>query len=387
MKILITSDFYLPIISGVANVIIGLKKQLELLGHDVRILTFIKNKKSYYDETNKVYFFRSLFFQFYKDSLNGINIYNPLMKEIYSWSPDLIHSQTEFFSMRFAKKISKVINIPIVHTWHTDFSSHYPNFKLMKCTYELILRIILNKSLQAPVVRIICPSIKTTQMINSFNIKLPISVLPSGINLNHFTAKIPQKEINEIFKKNNINKEYFRLIILSRLAKEKRIDKLIIYFSKLKKLHNNIQLLIVGDGPVKKNLENLTHELNLENDIKFCGSVVPEVVNKYYKCSNIFISASQSETQGLTYYEALASGIPIVCKNDIVLNDLLINGHNGYSFDTEEDFLEIFNKLLKNKDLYEKIQNNTTKSVEKYSAENSINKLVSIYNDCLLNSK
>jgi 1,2-diacylglycerol 3-alpha-glucosyltransferase len=383
MKILITSDFYLPTITGVTNVILVLKDVLEKKGHDVRILTFKKCKKSYYDTKQKVYFFRSLKFQFYKDSLNGINTKDPLMNEIYTWKPDIIHSQTEFFSMRFAKKIAKQLSCPIIHTCHTNFERHNKNFHMGKNLYMFIVKFLLKKSLAYPVVKLITPSKTTKDLMETYNLNLPISVIPSGIDLKKFTTPIDDKVINEIKNKYNIKKDKFNLITISRLSEEKHVDDLIKFFSKLVKTNNKIQLIIVGDGPEMQKLVNLTIKLELSNNIIFCGAISPDIINLYYKLGNLFISAATKETQGLTYYEALASGLPIICKNDPVLDGLLIDNYNGYIFNTEKEFLDIINNLVNNPEHLESMKNNTKDSVTNINLEQFANNIINEYNSLI----
>ena len=105
MKILITTEFYLPFRCGVTLAVLNEKRALESNGHEVRILTITSEKTSYYH--NSVYYIRSNFPQLYKDSYATLAFNDPLVKEILEWKPDIIHSQCEFFTMVFAKRISK----------------------------------------------------------------------------------------------------------------------------------------------------------------------------------------------------------------------------------------------------------------------------------------
>ena len=65
----------------------------------------------------------------------------------------------------------------------------------------------------------------------------------------------------------------------------------------------------------------------------------PAKVQDYYQIGDIFVSASTSETQGLTYVEAAANGLPLLCREDLCLKGVVIDGENGYQYRTEEDFL------------------------------------------------
>ena len=78
----------------------------------------------------------------------------------------------------------------------------------------------------------------------------------------------------------------------------------------------------------------------------FTGMISPEEVYQYYQAGDIFVSASTSETQGLTYVEALANGLPALCRKDECLNGVIENGRNGWQYTDSEDFLDKLHKLL-----------------------------------------
>jgi len=82
----------------------------------------------------------------------------------------------------------------------------------------------------------------------------------------------------------------------------------------------------------------------------FTGMVEPSQVYKYYQLGDIFVSASTSETQGLTYVEAAANGLPLLCRRDPCLDGVLVEGCNGYEYEAEEEFCEILDTILHNPD-------------------------------------
>ena len=119
---------------------------------------------------------------------------------------------------------------------------------------------------------------------------------------------------------------------------EKNLDELLIFFEKAYSVDNNLIFLIVGDGPAKKQLEKKAHSLGVGACVIFTGMIEPENVQKYYQLGDVFVSASTSETQGLTYIEAAANGLPLLCREDPCLQDVLIGGVNGYSYTDEQSF-------------------------------------------------
>ncbi len=78
--------------------------------------------------------------------------------------------------------------------------------------------------------------------------------------------------------------------------------------------------------------------------------VDPSEVHKYYQLGDIFVSASTSETQGLTYIEAAANGLPLLCRRDPCLDDVLVEGRNGYEYEAKDEFCELLDTILQNPD-------------------------------------
>ena len=108
---------------------------------------------------------------------------------------------------------------------------------------------------------------------------------------------------------------------------------------------------------------------------------------KYYNTGDIFISNSVSESLGLTYIEALASSVPIVCRSDKALNASLIDGENGYSFADEKAFLNKIIPLIDNPELRRRMGAAAQKSVEKFSLDKFADNLLNVFNTVIENRK
>ena len=96
---------------------------------------------------------------------------------------------------------------------------------------------------------------------------------------------------------------------------------------------------------------------------------------------DIFINASQSETQGLTYIEALASGMPVVAKADRVLDDVLIEGKNGFIFTDKTSLLSALDTLLNDDSLRHEMGIAAAKSVEKFTGAHYARAVSDLYSE------
>lgn len=337
MKILITTDAYNTMVNGVAVSVNNLYQSLKESGNDVRILTLAQTPFSYYEKD--VYYIKSSAIKIYPDARGTMAFWDDLLEEIVEWEPEIIHSQCEFFTFVFARKIEKRLNIPIIHTYHTLYEcyTHYfcPNKNMGKRLASAFSKFICDQA-----DRVIAPTMKTANLLESYVVNSEITVIPTGISLERLRRNVDKEECEKLKEKYGIPGQVPVMVTLGRLAQEKNVEFLIRQMKVPQIREAGIHFLIVGDGPNRERLELLVKELELENVVHFAGMVPPEEVYKYYRLGDIFVSASQSETQGLTYIEALACGLPLVCFKDECLEQVLRPGWNGYCFENEKDFAQ-----------------------------------------------
>lgn len=344
MKILITTDLFTTATNGVVTSVKNLQNELKDKGHDVRILTIsdsIHSHKSY-----NIYYIRSMPFAVYPDVRMPISYRHPLIKELVEWKPDIIHSQCEFFSLTFAKYIAKHTGAPIVHTYHTLYEQYVSYLIPGKRLGKQVVKVVSKNRLKK-VKTVIAPTHKVETALHSYGIDKSISVIPSGISLTQHNMRLSEEQLKQ--KKLSLGIEPTKTILLNlgRLGTEKNLEELLKLFSIAVTKYDNLVFLIVGDGPDKERLEKLSDELGVSDHVIFTGMVAPSEVQEYYQMGDIFVSASTSETQGLTYIEAAANGLPLLCRQDLCLQDVVVQGKNGYTYTTASEFLKYLGYILK----------------------------------------
>ena len=108
------------------------------------------------------------------------------------------------------------------------------------------------------------------------------------------------------------------------------------------------ELVEAGKDPHEiEKFEDTVYSKDIKDNVIFAGKSPWEDVPCYYDMADVFVTASKSETQGLTVLEALASSTPVVCANDPSYIDAILPGTNGYVFDTEEEYIKNIKKLKK----------------------------------------
>lgn len=337
MKILITTDLFTTETNGVVTSVRNLRSELEASGHEVRILTLSDSIHSHAD--GAVTYIRSIpFGVVYPDVRMPTSYRHPLIRALVDWKPDIIHSQCEFFSYQYAKYISKRTGAPIVHTYHTLYEQYvtyiFPSQKLGARAVGFLSQKRLKR-----VSHLVAPTSKVEKTLRGYGIEQDISVVPSGICLEQHKQPLSKEARLERRRELGIADDDLVLLNLGRLGTEKNLSELLDLFAEAASNTDHLFFLIVGDGPAKEELEQQAHALGLTGKIRFTGMVPPSQVQNYYQLGDVFVSASTSETQGLTYVEAAANGLPLLCRRDPCLDDVLLPGENGFTYTCASEFL------------------------------------------------
>ena len=347
MKILITTDLFTTRTNGVVTSTHNLIHDLKRRGHDVRVITFSKNGKSWKEDN--VYYIKSMSLEWiYPEVRMNSSRASKYVKEIVEWCPDVIHSQCEYFTYAFAKRVAKKTGAPIIHTYHTMYEDYVTYVFPFKRLGAWIVRKFIRSRLKHAYA-VIAPTEKVkASLVNFCKIKNRIAIIPSGISLDKHKIRISEEERKEGRGAFGLTDEHFVLFNLGRLGTEKNIQELISYFAKISKRHENARLLLVGGGPAREELEELAKNEGVRDKVIFAGMVDPDTVARYYQLGDLFVCASTSETQGLTYIEAAANGLPLLCRNDPCLDGVIEDGKNGYRYESFEEFESHIDNVIAN---------------------------------------
>ncbi len=342
MKILITTDWYKSAVNGVVTSVRNLETGLRQLGHDVKILTLSETHFSYVNQ-NTTYIGSVKAEKIYPCARVKIPLKSRLIENIIKWKPDIIHSQCEFSTFSLARKISDITGAPIIHTYHTIYEdyTHYfsPSIRLGRRAVRLFTRYIARHT-----DCMIAPTEKVESILKKYKCKIPVEVVPSGVDFDVIVSNKNNAERQDFRRSIGIPDGKKVILYSGRLAEEKNLDEIIGFLGRNKP--DNAVFLIVGDGPYREEIEKKIEEFGLKDITIMTGMVSYSEMKNYYCAGDVFVSASQSETQGLTYIEALANGLVLLCKKDECLDNVLQDGINGYAYTNESQFSERLDRLL-----------------------------------------
>lgn len=389
MRIGIFTETYTPYISGLVTSELMLKKALEKKGHEVYVVTAnLENFHYEYDNKDRVLRIPGIPTGIYDSRLTSIYPIKAINK-IRSWHLDVIHSQTEFAIGTFARLFAKQYNIPIIHTYHTMYEDYvyYITKGHFDKSSKKLLEYLTKFYCDRTITELIVPTKKAYDLFKKkYNVSRNIHIIPTGIEVDRFYKEnIDVKKSNLLKKKYNIKNKDFVAIFVGRIAEEKNIPFLIDVTEKIIKRKPNFKLLIVGDGPDKEKYEKLAKKCG--DNIIFTGKVPWDDVPIYYDLANVFISASQSETQGLTIIEAMASSLPALCINDESFVGTVVDDLNGYLFQNEEECIDAVLKIMNDKKLLSSLEVGARNSAEMHSSKYFAERVLDVYNLAIKNRK
>lgn len=394
MRVGIFTESYPPLVNGVSTSILMLEHALTKLGHEVFIITVSDNKKDYVLENNG-HILRL-------PSVNLANCYDYKMTSVYpikavnmikKMNLDVIHSNVEFTVGIFARVVSEQLSIPLVHTYHTNWEdyTHYitKNKKILDDICKKLLKYLVVFFEDKTVTELIVPSNKIYNLFkDKYKFTKNIHIIQTGIETSKFYKEnFNQKDINSLRKKLGIKKKDFVVMTVSRLAKEKSVDKIINNHKELVKKYSNMKLLIVGDGPDIDKLKDEAKSLGVSDSVIFTGKVPLNDIPIYYQLGNVFVTASKSETQGLTVVEAISSSLPVVAVKDDSFVNSVIEDFNGFVFTDDEKYINSISKLYEDKDLYNRLSNQSRLLSADFSSEYFALKVLKVYETAIENYK
>lgn len=207
-----------------------------------------------------------------------------------------------------------------------------------------------------------------------------IFLIPNGVDLNKF--RIPDHKLQTNFEFNSLGDN--TVITVSRLVPKNGVSDLVKAFHILNTKYNilNTKLLIIGSGPQREELYNLTNDLGIKDKIEFVGGISNEKICDYLASASVFVRPSLSEGLGTAFLEAMAAGLPVVATPVGGIPDFLKDGETGLfcRVGDPDDIADKIKTLLIDDNLKNKLILNGRKLVEeKYSWDKVAEEFREIY--------
>jgi 1,2-diacylglycerol 3-alpha-glucosyltransferase len=290
----------------------------------------------------------------------------------------------------FGKLMAAALNRPTVHTYHTLYEDyvHYIT-KGMFPHFSAEMARLFSRKFCNSCDAVVAPTGKIRDLLLEYSVHKPISVIPTGIDTEQFSgAPEGAESAAEIAAlKNDLGIAAGDKVILyvGRLAKEKNIDGIVANLPHYIKSNPNTKFLLVGNGPWKKEIESLAREGGIGGSLVFAGEQPWRGIAKFYRLGDVFISASLSETQGLTFIEAMAAGLPVLARNDRSVEKLIFDNETGCLFNDEAEIPGKLQKMLSDGAFRERLVANALKIAAQNSAAQFAKGIEAVYEDTIRN--
>ncbi len=338
MRIGMMADVYKPHVSGVTHYIELNKRQFERAGHKVFVFTF--GGRATADVEERVVRSPGV-------PLGSTGYYFALRYTVAArrllQTMDVAHIHHPFLSGQLALRYCAPRGIPMVFTNHTRYDLYAPVYLpiLPGNASAGLLRAYMPSFCDAMDL-VISPSAGTAAVLRGLGVASPIEIIPSGVQLQDFVQANPMSRAALGFNEGDI-----LLVYAGRVATEKNLRFLLQAFAGVARVLDNVHLIVIGGGPkqIALDLHSLADKLRINGRLHFTGMVPYATLPAYLATCDAFVTASVTETFGLSIVEAFASGLPVLGISSPGISDLIEDSKTGYL--TSEDQSAFTSKLTR----------------------------------------
>nr|MDD6335362.1 glycosyltransferase [bacterium] len=307
MRVAIFSNNYHPMVSGVITHIDFIRSVLKGHGDECRVITarFPRHKET----DPQVLRYPAA------DFIPGAHFPIPwpysrrIWRQLEEFKPDIIHAQHPFSLGRTALRYAKRNNIPLVFTFHTEYDM-YVHFVPLPRKWGIAIIHALVRSFCRQTDVILCPAASKADMLRSYGVNRPITLLPNGLD----TAVYQQVDAQAVaaFKQKEGLEGKRVLLHIGRISKEKNLPFLLEAFALVAAARGDAVLVIAGDGPELDELREQARDMGLEGCVRFIGNVEHDRLPVLMNSAEAALFPMKTETLPMVCLEAMAAGLPAV---------------------------------------------------------------------------
>lgn len=367
-----------PTFGGSGVVATELGKALAKNGHQVHFITYTQparldffNENIFYHEVNIASY---PLFQYppYESALAGkmVDVVKYEKLDILHVHYAIPHATSAFLAKQILK--CQGINVPVITTLHgTDITIVGKD-----ATLAPVVTFSINESDGVTTVS----TDLQKETYNTFRVRKEIEVIPNFVDLERF-----KKQKKEHFKRIICPNDEKLLVHTSNFRRVKRIDDIIKVFARLKNLIPS-KLVLVGDGPERAAMEQLSRDLELGEDVRFVGKL--DAIEEVLSVADLFLMPSEKESFGLAALEAMACEVPVISTNTGGLPELNVHGVTGFlsNVGDVEDMVKNAYYILQDENL-PRFKANALAHAQEFDISNIVPKYENYYEKILQQTK
>jgi len=344
LHILMLSDVYFPRINGVSTSIQTFRRELAELGHRVTVMApDYPGQAQDEGDIQRVASRRVPFDP--EDRLMARQALREALRALKLAGIDLVHIQTPFRAHYAGVAFARELGVPCLETYHTYFEEYFFHYvPIVPRAWMRVAARRLSRQQCNALDAVVVPSRAMRQVLQTYGVTTPMHIIPTGLELSRW-----QGGDGAAFRqRHGIPASRPVLVHVGRVAFEKNIDFLLRVVARLRRRIPDVLLIVSGDGPARAGLEALSRRLGLQGNVLFVGYLDRRtVLLDCYRAGDVFVFASNTETQGLVLLEAMALGVPIVSTAVLGTKDILENAQGALiAREDEADFCDKIVQVL-----------------------------------------
>ncbi|MBX8633275.1 MAG: glycosyltransferase [Candidatus Thermoplasmatota archaeon] len=375
MKIAMFTDSYYPTVDGVVNSVSIVSRELEKIGHEVMIFAPESADGQKVDDITRggTFLFKSFKFRHYPQYRTAF-LPSKKTRMVRELGVDIIHTHGITTVGLKGLRAAKQFDVPVATTYHTMVHEAMNYYKPVPVPTSIIVNLAVRymRFFLTKANAVVAPTRSILEELVKIAPRMPYAtVIPTGVDTRRFYPSMKGDNVRERY---GIGDNPL-LLYVGRVAYEKNIDSIIRNIPGIR--DRNLKMLIVGEGPARRELELLVRSLNLQDRVIFTGFVPDDELIDYYSAADAFVSASKFETQGISMLEAMSCGKPVVSINFRASADFIVSGVNGFLYD--DDRGNMAETIMKAIHADPHISRNARRTAEIYSKENCARSLSQLY--------
>jgi glycosyltransferase involved in cell wall biosynthesis len=377
MRILIFSNTYKPVVSGVVTSVSLFRQGLIDAGHGVHIIA--PEYEDYEDE--EPYVFRCPAFDLPEQVDLSVTLpsKSAMLSIVRGIKPDLIHSQHPFMMGKLAATFARDLDLPLVFTLHSQYDMYIQQYvpiapKLAGALAEEVLKRYLEKCTRVVALN----SVAREFIWNEYKVDVSVDVVPVPVDLGLYHNLESRRVRAELGLE-----EAEVLLYAGRLAEEKNLDFLLHAFVQVVAQRPQARLLLVGKGMHERGLRRLARKLGVEEQVIFNGAVPHCEIPHYAAAADVFVFASQVDTQGLVLVESMAAGTPVVAVESFGPANVLSEGGGVLVPAEEEAFAAAVLALLTDEPRRCLLGEQAVRAAQRFAVPSITARMVEVYEEAI----
>jgi glycosyltransferase involved in cell wall biosynthesis len=322
VRIGLFTNNYLPFCGGVTISVETLRRGLEACGHEV--WTFAPRFPGATDTDPRVVRVPSVPAATYPEFALAVPWAPRIGRRVRRLDLDVFHAHHPFLLGPAARRLARRAGRPLVFTYHTRYEKYAHYVPLTRALVESAA-LGLSTRFAAGADAVIAPSMLVRDQLRARGVTTAIDVVPTGVDLARFQPGDRAAARGTL----GLPADDPVLLYVGRLDREKSVDRVLLAFERIAGTLGRARLWLVGQGKETEALRRLATRLTAGDRVHFAGVRAHDTLASWYRAADLFLFASETETQGLVLAEAAACGLPAVAVAAPGCEEVVLDGESG----------------------------------------------------------